>query len=70
MKKTILLLTLLFSAALVQGQTLRTGDARLDITLKGHGRKVARCTIDGQQTPEAFVPAAASGRMKIEIELE
>lgn len=45
-------------------------DARLDITLKGHGRKIARCTIDGRQTPRAFVPAAASGRMKIEIELE
>lgn len=45
-------------------------NALLDITLKGHGHKIARCSIDGQQAPKAFIPAAATGRLKIEIELK
>lgn len=45
-------------------------NALLDITLKGQGQKIARCTIDGRQTPKAFIPTAATGRVKIEIELK
>lgn len=45
-------------------------NALLDISLKGHGQRIARCTIDGQEVPKAFIPATTTGRTKIEIELK
>ncbi len=44
--------------------------ALLDITLKGSGSRVAACSINGQRVAKAFVPASATGRIRVEILLK
>ncbi|MEG2061864.1 MAG: hypothetical protein RRY33_08425 [Alistipes sp.] len=44
--------------------------ALLNLTIKGHGAKISRCTINGQKVAKAFVPATASGRIDIDVELK
>ena len=45
-------------------------DARLNIKVTGHGRNIAKVTINGQDAETAFIPANAQGTQEIIIELD
>ena len=44
--------------------------ATLDITVNGHGQRVKSITVNGERVAVAFVPAGATGRITVDIELE
>src|SRR5690606_14131191 len=44
--------------------------AVLDITLEGHGHRIASMTLNGEPMASAFVPADATGRQQIHVVLE
>ena len=53
----------------VRVQGLRYRDAELDIHLTGHGTRMVSIRANGVAASEAFVPVAAQGKQRIEIEL-
>ena len=40
----------------------------LSITIKGHGKRVVNCKINGKSS-SPFIPASLSGKVKVEIQL-
>jgi glycogen debranching enzyme len=49
---------------------LRYRQAELHIVLKGEGRRIKAFTVNGKKQEKPFLPAAAKGRQRIEIEME
>lgn len=48
----------------------RYRNALLNITVKGHGNRVSRVTINGEKAEKAFIPGDAEGEYEVVIELE